>query len=98
MKVLSIEHVFRSLVVYGLSLQLSSGAAAGAGLVNARRSAIFVIQYIMYEQQERFFIRHASNSLDSFVLVQGQYCQVKSPAFDTCLSIHKPWLLGEMNG
>jgi len=26
-----------------------------SGLVNARKSAIFVIQYIMYEQQERFF-------------------------------------------
>jgi hypothetical protein len=35
-------------------------------------------------KRKSFMPRHVSNSLDSFVLVQGQHCQVKSPAFDTC--------------
>src|SRR6266849_7611552 len=30
-------------------------------------------------------VRHASNPLDSFVLVQGQHCQAESPPFDACL-------------
>src|SRR4051794_23118905 len=29
--------------------------------------------------------RHASNPLDSFVLVRDQHCQAESPTFDTCL-------------
>ncbi len=29
-------------------------------------------------------LRHASNELDSFVLVQGQHCQAESPPFDAC--------------
>src|SRR5436853_102198 len=28
--------------------------------------------------------RHASNELDSFMVVQGQHCQAESPLFDAC--------------
>ncbi len=31
-----------------------------------------------------FSQRHASNELDSFVLVQGQHCQAELPPFDAC--------------
>jgi len=33
-------------------------------------------------------LRHASNPLDSFVLVQGQHFQAELPLFDTCLKSH----------
>src|SRR2546421_6625626 len=37
------------------------------------------------------FLRHASNPLDSFVLVQGQHCQAESPTFDACLKKTLSW-------
>ena len=34
-------------------------------------------------------LRHVSNLLDNFVLIQGQHCQAESPLFDACLRIEQ---------
>ena len=38
-----------------------------------------------YLRKAKRYPRHASNRVDSFVLVQGQHCQAESPTFDACL-------------